>query len=72
MYGFQAGTRKYEEAGEVKHKNRKDKIEKTRSATFRVVKCDFLAAILPQRPFLIKLLQTVEGPTWHPDEAARC
>ena len=32
----------------------------------------FLAASLPQRPFLIKLLRTVEGSTWHPDEAARC
>ena len=35
-------------------------------------KSGFLAATLPQRPFLIKLLQTVEGSTWHPDEAARC
>ena len=32
----------------------------------------FFAATLPQRPFLIKLLQTVEGSTWHPNEAARC
>lgn len=26
----------------------------------------------PQKTFLIELLQTVEGATWHPDEAARC
>lgn len=31
-----------------------------------------LASALPQSPLLIKLLQTVEGSTWHPDEAAIC
>lgn len=35
-------------------------------------KSGFLAAIVAQRRFLIKLLRTVEGSTWHPDEAARC
>ena len=34
-------------------------------------KIGFLAATLPQRPFLVKLLRTAEGSTWHPDEAAR-
>ena len=35
-------------------------------------KSGFLDVTLPWRPFLIKLLQTVKGSTWHPNAASRC
>lgn len=39
-----------------------------------MLKCDsggFLAVLIPQRYFLIKLLHSMERTTWHPDEVAR-